>query len=85
MATFVTRIQLEEGTSADYQLLSSLLKKKAFIVLLKEKGGAKNRNERDRTFVTQGTISNITQTVLSAARKTGRTFSFTVIKQKSWH
>jgi hypothetical protein len=83
MATFVTRIQLEEGTSADYQLLNSLLKKNSFTVIPKEKKAIKRRSVQDSTFVIQGTISTITQTVLNAARKTGRTFSFTVIKQKS--
>ncbi|MET0463447.1 MAG: hypothetical protein ABW007_09835 [Chitinophagaceae bacterium] len=83
MATFVTRIQLEEGTVTDYQLLNSLLKKKSFTAIPKEKGTLKSTQVRNSIFVTQGTISNITQTVLNEARKTGLKFSFTVIRQKT--
>ncbi|MBO9659773.1 MAG: hypothetical protein J7527_13205 [Chitinophagaceae bacterium] len=79
MPTFITTIKLEEGTSTDYQLLSTLLKKSSFTITSEQKKVLK-----DRTFISHGTISSISQDVLKAARKTGRTFSFMIIRQKTW-
>ena len=80
MNTFTTRIQLHNADRNDYRKLMAEMKKEAFISL--KAGIAETKAE----FSYQGGqfIKDVIAAVLRAAVKTGKKFSFTVMKDKHY-
>lgn len=82
MASFITTIELHGANEKDYQKLSAELKKELF-----KEGRHYNKNgylSRKEEFSVSGNVSlqQVADTVVKAAAKTGRKYSFTIIKNK---
>jgi hypothetical protein len=83
MPNFITRIELQSASQKDYQKLEEEMKKASF----KE---ARKINARRQAlaapleFNCNGnyTLLEVTDATAKAARKTGRNYSFTVIKER---
>jgi hypothetical protein len=76
MAKFITTIELFNADEKDYQTLGSELKNKSF----KESNSSGTKKEYNR----EGniTLQEVTDAVLRAAAKTGKKYSFTIIRNK---
>jgi len=83
MAKFITTIQLHDADEKDYEKLNRELEKESF---KKEKQAKKNKQQPagKEKYKREGklTIQDVTKAVLKAAVKTGRKYSFTIIKNK---
>jgi hypothetical protein len=81
MTKFITTIQLLNATEKDYNELHRELEKQSFKEKRKE---SKDAVPGQRQYKTEGNVSiqDVTGTILKAAYKTGKQFSFTIIKNK---
>jgi hypothetical protein len=83
MPNFITRIELQSASQKDYQKLEEEMKKASF-------KDVKKANARRQTVATpvefncngNYTLLEVTDAAVKAARKTGRGYSFTVIKER---
>lgn len=82
MAKFITTIELFNASEADYDTLHAELKKQYFKETHRQKGNeaASRRDEYNREG--NVTLQEVTDAVLRAASKTGKKYSFTVIRNK---
>jgi len=84
MPNFITRIELQAASQKDYQKLEEEMKKASF----KDVRKSNTRRPSIATpleFNRNGnlTLLEVTNATARAARKTGRNYSFTVIKEKN--
>ena len=80
---FTTQIQVEDGSLSDYTLIRNTLKRKLFKAISnnKNENGVFNRRVSiGDSFMKQGEFPQIVKDVLNAVRRTGKAFSFTVIR-----
>jgi hypothetical protein len=84
MPRFITTIQLHNADEKDYQVLHSELKKESFVEASNNKPKRKFPRMPKETFDREGniTIQDVTDAVLRAASKTGKKYSFTIIRNK---
>jgi hypothetical protein len=84
MTKFTTTIQLLDATEKDYNNLHQELEKQSFKEKKKE---SKNYVTLERQYKKEGNVSiqDVTGSILKAAYKTGKQFSFTIIKNKPLH
>jgi predicted enzyme involved in methoxymalonyl-ACP biosynthesis len=83
MPSFITRIELQSASPKDYQKLEEEMIKASF----KDVKKASSRNQPKAApaeYNCNGnyTLLEVTDAALKAARKTGRNYSFTIIKEK---
>ena len=80
MTTFTTRIQLHNADGNDFKKLVAEMKKEAFV------SNKASVVETKAEFSYKGTqlIKDVIAAVLRAAVKTGKQFSFTVMKDKQY-
>ncbi len=83
MPTFITRIELQSASLKDYQTLEAEMKK----VPLKEirkvgAGKLKTPSPVEFNFNGNFTLLQVTHEAGKAARKTGRAYRFTVIRER---
>jgi hypothetical protein len=85
MARFTTRIQLQEANENDYINLQSELERESFrsIKKLPEKSNVRIAAKGEFNLEGNITIQEITNVVVKAAAKTGKQYSFTIIKNKN--
>jgi hypothetical protein len=85
MAKFTTRIQLQEANENDYINLQSELERESFrsIKKLPEKSNVRIATKGEFNLEGNITIQEITNVVVKAAAKTGKQYSFTIIKNKN--
>ena len=85
MARFTTRIQLQEANENDYINLQSELERESFRSIKKLPEKSNVRIAANGEFNLEGniTIQEITNVVVKAAAKTGKQYSFTIIKNKN--
>ena len=83
MPNFITRIELQSASQKDYQKLEEEMKKASFV------DAKKNKLRRQAIaapaeFNCHGnyTLLQVTDAAVKAARKTGRRYTFTVIKER---
>ena len=83
MPSFITRIELEAASQKDYQRLEEEMKKAYFLDARKGKI-RKQTVAAPAEFNCNGnyTLLEVTGAAAKAARKTGRRYSFTVIKER---
>lgn len=83
MPSFITRIELEAASQKDYQKLEEEMKKAAFVDMKKNRI-RKQTIAAPAEFNCHGnyTLLQVTDATVKAARKTGRPYSFTVIKER---
>jgi hypothetical protein len=84
MARFITTIQLHNAEEKDYQILHTELKKESFMEKKKYTRKGKFRPIGKEEFNREGniTLQQVTDAVLRAASKTGKKYSFTIIRNK---
>ncbi|GAC1592050.1 MAG: hypothetical protein NVS3B8_05730 [Chitinophagaceae bacterium] len=84
MPSFITRIELQSASQQDYQKLEEEMKKASFKDVKKANARARRKIPAPAEFNCIGnyTLLEVTDAAVKAARKTGRTYSFTVIKEK---
>ncbi|MDE3249402.1 MAG: hypothetical protein KGO82_12120 [Bacteroidota bacterium] len=82
MPNFITRIELQSATQTDYQKLAEEMKKGHFST--PRKTARKKGNAAPLEFTRHGNYSllEVTDAAVKAARKTGKPYSFTVIREK---
>ena len=80
MARFITTIELFNANENDYQTLQTELKKYSFTRRTLQTGDLPGKEEYNR----EGNVSlqDVTYAVLQAAYKTGKKYSFTIIRNK---
>ena len=78
MARFITTIQLHDADERDYKQLNNELKKKSFIETKRYESPRKEEYNREGNI----TLQDVTAAVVSAATRTGRKYSFTIIRNK---
>jgi hypothetical protein len=80
MARFITTIELFNADQKDYETLQSELKKYSFtrLSLQADKLPAKEEYNREGNI----SLQDVTNAVLQAASKTGKKYSFTIIRNK---
>ena len=83
MPSFITRIELEAASQKDYQKLEEEMKKAAFTDVKKSRI-RRRAMAAPAEFNCHGnfTLLEVTDATAKAARKTGRRYSFTVIKER---
>ncbi len=84
MTRFIVNITLHSAAEADYKVLSSEMAKESFDSIKKNVAKANGYLLRLMEFTREGafTIKELTDAACRAAKKTGKEFSFTVIKDK---
>lgn len=84
MARFTTRIQLEDATESDYQSLQTQLEQDVTGIIKKTVTHSKRTLSSNSEFSLEGniTIQEVTAVVSNAAAKTGKKYSFTIIRNK---
>jgi len=75
MARFITTIQLHNAAETDYETLNFELEKQSF-------RGTKTSGKREYNREGNVTLQEVTNAVLKAAEKTGKKYSFTIIRNK---
>ena len=85
MARFITRIQLQNATEDDYEKLHEEMKKESFRLNSNYQLHRDKNNLPPLEYDCEGNISlsDITESAFRAARKIGKTYSFTVIRYKT--
>jgi len=80
MARFITTIELFNADEKDYQTLQTELKKHSFTRRTLQARNLPGKEEYNR----EGNVSlqDVTYAVLQAAYKTGKKYSFTIIRNK---
>ena len=86
MPKYITRIELLNAEDRDYELLDLEFKKELFVSTGKKKHNANAGVTRLKEYYKEGniTLQIVTSTVYNAAKKIGKKFSFTVIRDKGY-
>ena len=86
MARFTTTIELHGANEQDYNTLHTELQKRSFVAIKGIADNGKLPLPRKDEFNREGNISiqDVTDAVLRAAGKTGKKYSFTIIKSKTY-
>ncbi len=84
MAKFIATIQLEDAGEEDYVKLYRELEKKSFERGVHAGKGKKYVNDKGK-YKWEGkvTIQDVTKAILKAVVKTGKKYSFTIIREKA--
>lgn len=84
MARFTTTIQLHNAQESDYSLLDAALAKSSFrgVHTLRVAGRDDLQDKREYNREGNVTIQDVTDAVVKAAVSTGKTYSFTIIRNK---
>jgi hypothetical protein len=84
MARFTTTIQLHNADEKDYQILHTELKKESFKEIRRYSAASSEVRLQKEEYNLEGniTLQDVTDAVLRAAAKTGKKYSFTIIRNK---
>jgi len=85
MPKFVTRIQLLNANNKDYQVLQEEMKKESFDLVRTNSSLSAMKILKPVEYAVEGNISlsDATDATWRAARRTGKKYAFTIIRQKS--
>ena len=85
MPKFVTRIQLLNANNKDYQVLQEEMKKESFDLVRTNYSLSPMKILKPVEYAVEGNISlsDATDATWRAARRTGKKYAFTIIRQKS--
>jgi hypothetical protein len=85
MRKYITRVQLKDAEHNDYERLDTEMKKERFSRVKMQKAATKDNPVRSREYNFQGgiTLQQVTAAAYRAASKTGKKYSFTVMKEKA--
>jgi uncharacterized protein YajQ (UPF0234 family) len=79
MTTFTARVELHSATPTDYKNLYTEMQKETFIAASKQV----QEGNVEFKYKSQDSIQQVIDAVLRAAARTGKKFSFTVMKDKN--
>jgi len=83
MPTFITRIELNAATQKDYQILEEEMKKASFKDVKKGNSRKQPVMPPSLEFNCNGnSLLEVTGAAVKAVRRTGRNYSFTVMKER---
>lgn len=82
MPNFITRIELQSANQTDYQKLAEEMKKGHFSTTRKMSRRQPQPSPAEFTCHGNYTLLEVTDATVKAARKTGKPYSFTVIREK---
>jgi L-rhamnose mutarotase len=84
MARFTTTIQLHNADEKDYQILHTELKKESFKEIRRYSAASSEVRLQKEEYNLEGniTLQDVADAVLRAAAKTGKKYSFTIIRNK---
>jgi hypothetical protein len=84
MARFITRVQLEAAQQTDFEKLDLEMERESFTRVDKPRDAGKNRPSAPIEYNLNGNISilDVNGAVARAANRTGKKYSYTVIKEK---
>jgi hypothetical protein len=82
MPSFITRIELQSASQKDYQKLEEEMKKAAFKDVKKSSARMSSITATLEFNRNGNSLLEVTGAAAKAARKTGRNYSFTVIKER---
>jgi len=85
MKKYITRVRLKDAGQNDYEKLDSEMEKEHFAKIKLQKAAAKGNPLQPGEYSFQGgiTIQQVTAAAYRAASKTGKKYSFTVMKEKA--
>ena len=85
MRNYITRVQLKDAEHNDYERLDSEMEKERFSRVKVQKAATKDNSVRPREYNFQGgiTLQQVTAAAYRAASRTGKKYSFTVMKEKA--
>jgi len=84
MPGFITRIELYKADQNDYEILHREMRKELFTGLKVSPDKNRNKDLKQVEYTREGPISllDVNSATLRAAGKTGRKYSFTVIRKR---
>ncbi len=83
MPSFITRVELQSATQKDYQKLEEEMKKASFKDARKKSSKKQTLAPASLEFNRSGnSLLEVTGAAAKAVRRTGRNYSFTVIKER---
>ena len=84
MAKFITRVQLEGAQQPDFEKLDLEMERESFTRVDKPRDAGKKRSSNPIEYNLNGNISilDVNGAVARAANRTGKKYSFTVIREK---
>jgi hypothetical protein len=82
MARFITTIRLHNAAETDYDKLNAELEKQSFRGIKTTKKHTDTESKREYNREGNVTLQEVTDAVLKAAEKTGKKYSFTIIRNK---
>lgn len=84
MPKFVSRIELLNADKKDYQLLQEEMKKESFDIVRRSSSVSTKKLLAPVEYTLEGNVSlsDATDATWRAARRTGKKYSFTIIRQK---
>jgi hypothetical protein len=82
MPSFITRIELQSASQKDFQKLEEEMKKASFKDVKKTGSGRQAATPTIEFNRNGNSLLEVTDAAVKAVRKTGRNYSFTVIKER---
>ena len=84
MAKFITRVQLQEAQQTDFEKLDIEMGRESFTRVEKPRDAGKKRTSNPIEYNLHGNLSllEVNGAVARAANRTGKKYSFTIIKEK---
>lgn len=86
MPTYTTKIHLQDANERDYSILNAELSQRSFATSFRsnKSSTSSSQGRSPVDFIRQGNvIQEVIDDIIYAAQKTGKKFSFTVIKNKN--
>jgi hypothetical protein len=85
MRRYITRVQLKDAEQSDYERLDGEMEKERFSRISNKKAFIKDTPTLPREYNFKGgiTLQQVTAAAYRAASKTGKKYSFTVMKAKA--
>ena len=85
MKKYIARVQLKDAEQTDYEKLDSEMEKERFARVKLQKASTKENPASPREYNFHGgiTLQQVTAAAYRAASKTGKKYSFTVMKEKA--
>lgn len=85
MASFIATIELKEVTASEFEHIDSTLRSASFICNRKDSIDYRKRRNRSGEYIKGGndiTLNDVSSVLVNTLYKTGKKYSFTIIKEK---
>ncbi|HEX3023723.1 MAG TPA: hypothetical protein VHP12_00810 [Chitinophagaceae bacterium] len=85
MTSFIATIELKDVTASEFEHLDSTLQSASFVCNRKDSINFQQRRNRSGEYIKRGkniTLKDVSSLLINTLYKTGRKYSFTIIKDK---